>query len=61
MLAMAGHADEALPELEAIRPLLASAFGTDSTHIRNLDKQVERLRSVEEAIFLRRASGSGTQ
>jgi serine/threonine protein kinase len=46
MLAMAGHPDEALAELEAVRPHLADAFGADSTHIRNLDKQIERLRSV---------------
>lgn len=48
MLAMAGHPDEGLAELEAVRPLLADAFGSDSTHIRNLDKQIGRLRSLKE-------------
>jgi len=46
MLASAGHFDEALAELEAIRPLLAGTFGTESTQIRNLDKQIRRLRPV---------------
>ena len=45
MLAADGHPDEALTELEAIRPLLAGAFGADSTQVRNLNKQVNRLRS----------------
>jgi serine/threonine protein kinase len=45
MLAADGHPDEALTELEAIRPLLADTFGADSTQIRNLDKQISRLRS----------------
>jgi hypothetical protein len=31
MLAAAGHSDEALTELEVIRPLLADTFGVDST------------------------------
>jgi len=43
MLAAIGHPDEALNELQAIRPLLAAAFGADSTHVHNLDKQVHRL------------------
>ena len=46
MLSAAGHFDEALMELEAIRPLLAATFGAESTQIRNLDKQVSRLRPV---------------
>jgi hypothetical protein len=46
MLASTGHADEALAELEAIRPSLVRAFGAESTQIRNLDKQVSRLRSA---------------
>jgi hypothetical protein len=46
MLAADGHPDEALTELEAIRPLLADTFGADSTQIRNLDKQISRLRSA---------------
>jgi hypothetical protein len=48
MLAAAGHPDEALTELEAIRPLLADAFGADATQVRNLNKQIERLGSVKE-------------
>lgn len=48
MLAAAGHPDEALTELEAVRPLLADAFGADSTQVRNLDKQINRLGSVKE-------------
>ncbi|MEV8015304.1 protein kinase [Streptomyces sp. NPDC086554] len=44
MLAASGYADEALAELEAIRPLLANAFGAQSTQVRNLDKQITRLR-----------------
>ena len=48
MLATSGHPDEALSELEAIRPLLAQAFGPDSTQIRNLDKQISRLRLPTE-------------
>jgi hypothetical protein len=48
MLAAAGHPDEALTELEAVRPLLADAFGADSTQVRNLNKQIDRLRSVKE-------------
>jgi len=46
MLATAGHVDEALAELEAIRPLLAETYGAESTRIRNLDKQISRLRSA---------------
>ncbi|AEK46990.1 serine/threonine protein kinase [Amycolatopsis mediterranei S699] len=45
MLGAAGHPDEALTELEAVRPLLAEAFGADSTQVRNVDKQIARLRS----------------
>ncbi|HEY5853848.1 MAG TPA: hypothetical protein VIW24_07290 [Aldersonia sp.] len=40
----AHHPDEALMELESIRPLLADAYGADSTHVRNLDRQLDRLR-----------------
>ncbi|MEV7550574.1 protein kinase [Amycolatopsis sp. NPDC089917] len=43
MLAVAGHPDEALSELEAVRPRLVDAFGAGSTHVRNLDKQIGRL------------------
>ena len=46
MLAAAGYPDEALTELGALRPLLASTFGIDSTQVRNLDKQISRLRSA---------------
>jgi hypothetical protein len=46
MLASAGEIAEALTELEAIRPLLADAFGTESTQIRNLDEQINRLRTA---------------
>jgi tetratricopeptide (TPR) repeat protein len=47
MLAAAGHPDDALTELEAVSPLLAYRFGGDSTQVRNLNKQVSRLASVE--------------
>jgi serine/threonine protein kinase len=43
MLASAGQVDDALSELQAIRPLLADAFGTGSTQVRNLDKQIGKL------------------
>ncbi len=46
MLAAAGYLDEALAELRALRPLLARTFGIDSTQVRNLDKQISRLRSA---------------
>jgi hypothetical protein len=48
MLAGAGYPDEALTELEAVRPLLADTFGADSTQVRNLNKQIDRLGSVKE-------------
>lgn len=44
MLASAGLTDDALIELEAIRPLLADAFGARSTQVRNLDKQIDKLK-----------------
>jgi serine/threonine protein kinase len=43
LLAADGYPDEALAELQAVRPLLAAAFGPDSTQVRNLDKQAGRL------------------
>jgi serine/threonine protein kinase len=46
MLAAIGHSGESLTELEAIRPLLADAFGPDSTQVHNLNKQVDRLGSA---------------
>jgi tetratricopeptide (TPR) repeat protein len=48
MLAADGRPDEALTELDAVRPLLADALGVDSTQVRNLNKQIDRLRSVME-------------
>jgi hypothetical protein len=42
-LVAAGEADDALAELEVMRPLLAEAFGADSVHVRNLNKQIDRL------------------
>jgi hypothetical protein len=48
MLAAAGYPDEALTELEAVRPLLANAFGANSTQVRNLNKQIGRLGSFKE-------------
>ncbi|THV43016.1 serine/threonine-protein kinase [Glycomyces buryatensis] len=46
MLAATGRPDEALAEFEAVRPLLADAFGPDSTQIKNLDKHIERLQAA---------------
>ncbi len=43
LLAAEGYPDEALAELQAVRPLLAEAFGPDSAQVRNLDKQAARL------------------
>ena len=43
MLAAAGEPEEALTELRAVRVLLAEAFGADSAHVRNLDRQIERM------------------
>jgi serine/threonine protein kinase len=45
MLAAAGHPDEALAELEAVRPLIVGAYGQDSTLVRNLDRQIARIAS----------------
>jgi hypothetical protein len=45
LLAADGYPDEALAELQAVRPLLAEAFDPDSTQVRNLDKQAARLRT----------------
>jgi tetratricopeptide (TPR) repeat protein len=46
MLAAGGHPGEALTEFGAVRQLLAEAVGEDSTQVRNLDKQIHRLRPV---------------
>ena len=45
LLAAEGYPDEALAELQAVRPLLADAFGPGSVQVRNLDKQAARLRT----------------
>jgi serine/threonine protein kinase len=47
LLAADGYPDEALAELQAVRPLLAEAFGSESVQVRNLDKQVTRLRTPQ--------------
>jgi tetratricopeptide (TPR) repeat protein len=44
LLAADGYPDEALAELQAVRPLLADTFGPDSTQVRNLDRQAARLK-----------------
>lgn len=44
MLATEGRQEEAVAELKSIRPHLCAAFGADSTLVRNLDKQISRLR-----------------
>ena len=44
LLASCGDAGAAGAELRAVRPLLAAAYGEDSPQVRNLDKQVGRLR-----------------
>ncbi|MFC4056077.1 protein kinase [Actinomadura syzygii] len=49
MLASSGQPDEALRELKSIRPLLVDTFGTSSMQVRNLDKQIDRLRSAWES------------
>ncbi len=46
MLAMDGQPEEAVAELESLRPVLYDAFGAESTQVRNLDKQISRLRSA---------------
>jgi serine/threonine protein kinase len=48
MLGAAGYPDEALTELEAVRPQLVTTFGAHSTQVRNLNKQIGRLRSAKE-------------
>jgi hypothetical protein len=45
MLAASGDPEAAAAELRALRPLLAGNFGANSTQVRNLDKQVDRLRA----------------
>ncbi|MCL2583504.1 MAG: serine/threonine-protein kinase [Streptosporangiales bacterium] len=41
--AAVGHPEEALADLRTLRPELASAFGQNSTQVRNLDKYAARL------------------
>ena len=43
LLAAEGYPEEALAELQGVRPLLADTFGPDSVQVRNLDKQAARL------------------
>jgi hypothetical protein len=45
LLASTGEIESAIAELQAVRPLLAAAYGPDSAQVRNLDKQAARLRS----------------
>ena len=47
LLAADGYPDEALAELQAVRPLLVDTFGPDSVQVRNLDKQAARLRTPQ--------------
>jgi tetratricopeptide (TPR) repeat protein len=44
MLASDDRPDEALAELEAIRPAFQAAYGEGSIHVRNLERQIARLR-----------------
>ena len=46
MLATEGRSQEALVELEAVRPTFRTTYGDESVHVRNLDRQIERLRSA---------------
>jgi hypothetical protein len=45
LLASTGEAEAALAELQAVRSLLAAAYGPDSAQVSNLDKQAARLQS----------------
>ena len=47
LLAADGYPDEALAELQAVRPLLVDTFGPESAQVRNLDKQAARLRTPQ--------------
>jgi serine/threonine protein kinase len=47
LLAAEGYPDEALAELQAVRPFLVQTFGPGSTQVRNLDKQAARLRTPQ--------------
>ncbi|MFI6477628.1 protein kinase [Nonomuraea sp. NPDC050663] len=46
MLASAGRSDESLAELEAVRVLLVEELGVGSTQVKNLDKQIARMRAL---------------
>jgi tRNA A-37 threonylcarbamoyl transferase component Bud32 len=45
LLASIGETESAIMELQAVRPLLATAYGSESAQVRNLDKQAARLQS----------------
>jgi tetratricopeptide (TPR) repeat protein len=47
LLAAEGYPDEALAELQAVRPFLVQTFGPRSTQVRNLDKQAARLKAPQ--------------
>ena len=47
LLAADGYPNDALAELQAVRPLLLDTFGPESVQIRNLDKQASRLRTTQ--------------
>jgi serine/threonine protein kinase len=44
LLAADDRPDEALAELDAVRPAFLAGYGASSTHVRNLDRQLDRLR-----------------
>jgi len=46
MLATDERTTEALAELEEIRPAFRAMYGADSIHLRNLERQIDRLRSA---------------
>jgi hypothetical protein len=46
LLASTGEIESAITELQAVRPLLAAAYGPESAQVRNFDKQAARLRSA---------------
>lgn len=50
LLAASGDPDAAAAELAALRPLLVRTFSEGSTQVRNLDKQVDRLRMASSGL-----------
>jgi hypothetical protein len=60
LLAASGEPDAAAAELTALRPLLAAAYGEASTQVRNLDKQVSRLRTANAFVPDRQVSEAQT-